>query len=84
MLTTLSPAIWMPGPLELAIIFVVAILIFGRRLPDAARSVGKSIVEFKKGLREVKDEVESATKEDSPKSLPRDNDSTKTDTEAEA
>jgi len=82
MLTTLSPAIWMPGPLELAIIFVVAILIFGRRLPDAARSVGKSIVEFKKGLREVKDEVESATKEDSPKSLPRDNDSTKSDAEA--
>ncbi len=47
-----------PGGMEWIVVGVVALLIFGRRLPDVARSVGKSIVEFKKGLREVKDEMD--------------------------
>ena len=59
-------AMWMPGPLEWAVIGVVALLIFGRRLPDVARSVGKSIVEFKRGLRDVKDEVDTQSRIDSP------------------
>jgi len=46
-----------PGGTEWLVILVVALLLFGRRLPDVARSVGKSIVEFKKGLRDVKDEI---------------------------
>ena len=48
----------MPGTTELIIIAVIALLIFGRRLPDVARSIGKSIVEFKKGVRDVKDEID--------------------------
>ncbi len=55
----------MPGTTELIIILVVALLIFGRRLPDVARSVGKSIVEFKKGIKDVKDDVEDTAKLDS-------------------
>ena len=50
-------AVWMPGPFEMTVILVVAVLIFGRRLPDIARSVGKSITEFKKGIHEAKDEI---------------------------
>ena len=53
-------AMWMPGPLEWVFILVVALLIFGRRLPDVARSMGKSIVEFKKGLRDVKEDMDTA------------------------
>lgn len=49
----------LPGGAEWIVIGVIALLIFGRRLPDVARSVGKSIVEFKKGLRDVKDEVDT-------------------------
>ena len=56
-------AFWMPGPWEMAIIAVVALLLFGRRLPEVGRSLGKGIVEFKKGLREVQDEVNKSSDE---------------------
>lgn len=53
---------WFPGTMELIIIGGLGLLIFGRRLPDVARSVGKSIVEFKRGLREVKDDIDSSAR----------------------
>jgi sec-independent protein translocase protein TatA len=49
---------WMPGPMELMVILVIAILLFGRRLPEIARGMGKSITEFKKGLSEAKSEID--------------------------
>jgi sec-independent protein translocase protein TatA len=36
-------------------ILLVILLIFGRRLPEVARSLGKSLTEFKKGVREAQD-----------------------------
>jgi len=50
-------AFWMPGPWELAIIAIIALILFGRRLPEVGKSLGKGIVEFKKGLKDVQDEV---------------------------
>ena len=41
------------GPWEIALIVLVLLLLFGRRLPDIAGSLGKSVANFKKGLREV-------------------------------
>ena len=55
-------AIGWPGPMEWIIIGGLALLVFGRRLPDVARSVGKSIVEFKRGMREVKDEIDTTSR----------------------
>ncbi|MEK6622050.1 MAG: twin-arginine translocase TatA/TatE family subunit [Planctomycetota bacterium] len=51
----------MPGGWEWFIILIVALLIFGKRLPDVMKSVGKGIVEFKKGVKGVEDEVSDAT-----------------------
>lgn len=66
-----------PGGWEWIVILVVALLIFGKRLPDIARSVGKSLTAFKKGVHEaeetkdelvdevkkVKDEIVNETKD---------------------
>jgi sec-independent protein translocase protein TatA len=50
----------MPGGIEWIIILIVALLIFGKRLPEVMKSIGRGIVEFKKGVKGVEDEVEDA------------------------
>jgi sec-independent protein translocase protein TatA len=53
------------GPWEIAIVLVLALLIFGpKKLPQLGNSLGKSITGFRKGLKETKEDVESAIKED--------------------
>ena len=51
------------GPLgiwELLIILVVVLLIFGpRRLPEMAKGLGQSVREFRKGIRDMKNDFES-------------------------
>ena len=42
--------IGMPGGLEWAVIGLVALLLFGKRLPGVARSLGQTLTEFKSGL----------------------------------
>ncbi len=51
-----------PGPMELIVIAGVGLLLFGNRLPTVMRSLGKSVVEFKKGVNGIEDEIESAVK----------------------
>ena len=48
-----------PGGYEWIILLILGLLIFGRRLPEVGRSLGKSIVEFKKGIRNIEDEIET-------------------------
>src|SRR5215212_5233813 len=54
-------ALGMPGGAEWIIIAAIGLLLFGKRLPEVGRSLGKGIVEFKKGLKGVEEEVETAS-----------------------
>ena len=61
---------------EWIILLILGLLIFGRRLPEVGRSLGRGIVEFKRGIRGVEEEVEeeSTKPAKSRKSLPEDRD----------
>jgi sec-independent protein translocase protein TatA len=56
-------AFGMPGTWEWLIILLVALLIFGRKLPELARNVGKSLTEFKKGINEAKETTDEVAKD---------------------
>jgi sec-independent protein translocase protein TatA len=45
------------GPLEWTVILIIALLLFGRRLPEVGKSFGQGIREFKKGLKDVEEDV---------------------------
>ncbi len=62
---SLTLAFGAPGPLEIAAILVIGLLLFGRRLPEVGRNVGRSIIEFKRGLRDVSNELEAESRKDS-------------------
>ena len=59
-----------PGPFEMMIVGVIALLLFGKRLPEVARSLGKGIVEFKKGVRGIEDEVNDTVHRKEPARRP--------------
>lgn len=48
------------GPMEMLIVGVIAVLLFGNRLPEVGRSMGRSLMEFKKGMRDLQNEVDTA------------------------
>ena len=50
----------MPGPFELLIVAAIILLLFGNRLPSTMRSLGRGIVEFKKGVQGIEDDVDKA------------------------
>ncbi len=59
------------GPTEMIIVGVIAVLLFGQRLPEVGRSIGKSLMEFKKGLNDIKSEMDVATAEPSTRPAKR-------------
>jgi len=48
------------GTWEAIVLVVIALLVFGSRLPEVMRSMGKGITEFKKGLRDVDENIRDA------------------------
>ncbi len=47
-----------PGGYDWIILMVLGLLIFGRRLPEVGRSLGMGIVEFKRGIKGIEDEID--------------------------
>ena len=46
------------GP-ELIVLIILGVLLFGKRLPEVGRSLGKGIVEFKKGMKGLEDDIDT-------------------------
>jgi sec-independent protein translocase protein TatA len=55
------------GPMEIAIVGGVMLLLFGNRLPSVMRSLGKSVTEFKKGVSGIEDDIDQAVTADPAK-----------------
>src|SRR5437868_3008084 len=53
------------GGQEMVIVLLLGVLLFGRKLPEVGRYLGKGIVEFKKGIKGLEDDFET------PSALPR-------------
>jgi len=47
----------MPGNYEILVLLVIGLLIFGRRLPEVGRSVGKTLVQFRSGFNDFKQKL---------------------------
>ncbi len=68
----------MPGGTEWLIILVIALLLFGKRLPEIMRGLGSSVRSFKKGMdtdaepieREAPKAVEGSVSRSSPLAAP--------------
>ena len=60
----------MPGTTEIIIVVVIILLLFGaKKLPELARGLGKSITEFKKGVKETDQQVKPEEKDKDKKDL---------------
>jgi TatA/E family protein of Tat protein translocase len=51
------PVAFIENPLVLVVVLFIAILLFGHKLPSVAKSLGSSVSEFKKGVREGEAEL---------------------------
>ena len=54
---------WGLGPQELLVLAIFGLLIFGKRLPEVGKSLGKGIAEFRRGFSGVEDELRSISRE---------------------
>lgn len=56
-----------PGPTEMIVVGIVAVLLFGRKLPKLAFDLGNSFTQFKKGIsqpiQELREEIENETRD---------------------
>lgn len=60
----------LPGGAEWIIIAIIGLLLFGKRLPEVGKSLGQSIVEFKKGLQGVQRDIDRNIEAEQKEMLP--------------
>ena len=49
------------GMQEILLLLLLGVLLFGRKLPDIGRSLGRTVIEFKKGVSGMEEEISTAT-----------------------
>jgi sec-independent protein translocase protein TatA len=54
----------MPGGVEVVVFLAIVLLLFGNRLPGAMRSLGRSVVEFKKGANDAENDDDDKSRDD--------------------
>lgn len=59
------------GPAEMLFVGMIALLLFGKKLPEVARGLGKSLTEFKKGMSGIEEDVSSSSNRYETSSTPR-------------
>jgi sec-independent protein translocase protein TatA len=47
------------GPSEVVVLLAIGLLLFGNRLPELARSLGRGMKEFQKGVTGLEDDLSS-------------------------
>ena len=62
-------AIFGLGPPEIALLVVVGVLLFGRKLPEMASHLGKSVVSFRKSMQGIEEDVATAPVSTAPPAL---------------
>lgn len=61
----------MPGPLELLVIGVIALIVFGPdKLPGMARNAGKVLHELRRAASDVRSEISAGLEDDEPMDEP--------------
>jgi sec-independent protein translocase protein TatA len=61
----------MPGYGELILIGLVLLLLFGRRVPEVMRTIGKGVTHFRRGLRDIEADVRAEMEAEETKTLPQ-------------
>lgn len=57
-----------PSPLQILIILLIGVMLFGKRLPEIGRSLGEGLLELKRGMNEGEESPKGKRSETSPKS----------------
>lgn len=56
---------------QILVVLVIGILLFGKRLPEVGRSLGKGLMEFKKGMAGIEDQFTGTMRDDRPAVAPQ-------------
>jgi sec-independent protein translocase protein TatA len=57
---------FLDSPFQIAILLGLGVLLFGRKLPEVGRSLGKGLAEFRKGLKGIEDDIDGSTTRTEP------------------
>ena len=56
-----------PSPWQLILVMIILLVLFGSKLPTMARNIGRGVVEFKKGVAGIEDEIDDEIKKSKKK-----------------